>query len=145
MNSSIFWYIMPRSPLKVIRRFKGTYCLHLLGRRISQERYQNENRGQAETLRYIAEYYTFSSSSALRISDPADVSNICTLYIGTQCLRQVLENFKYTMSNGCQDVLSVTMRSHNPLHRNFYYCLVKWEQKQHYSLQCVVITAWHTE
>jgi hypothetical protein len=42
MKSSIFWDITPRSPLKVNRRFGGTYRLHLQGRRISQARNQRE-------------------------------------------------------------------------------------------------------
>jgi hypothetical protein len=33
MKSTIFWDITPRSPLRVNRRFGGTYCLHLQGRR----------------------------------------------------------------------------------------------------------------
>jgi hypothetical protein len=36
MKSSIFWNITPRSPLEVIRSFRGTCRLHLQGRRISQ-------------------------------------------------------------------------------------------------------------
>jgi hypothetical protein len=31
LESIIFWDITPCSPLKVIRRFGGTYCLHLQG------------------------------------------------------------------------------------------------------------------
>jgi hypothetical protein len=38
MKSTIFWDITPCSPLKVNRRFGGTYCLHLQGRRISRAR-----------------------------------------------------------------------------------------------------------
>jgi hypothetical protein len=33
MNSTIFWDIMPCSPLSVNRRFGGTYYLHLQGRK----------------------------------------------------------------------------------------------------------------
>jgi hypothetical protein len=36
MKSTIFWDIMPCSPLKVDQRFRGTYHLHFQGRRISQ-------------------------------------------------------------------------------------------------------------
>jgi hypothetical protein len=39
-NSSIFWDITSHSPLKVNRRFGGTWRLHLQGRRISQARNQ---------------------------------------------------------------------------------------------------------
>jgi hypothetical protein len=40
MKSSIFWDIMPCSPLKVNRRFGGNCRLHLECRRISQGRKQ---------------------------------------------------------------------------------------------------------
>jgi hypothetical protein len=33
MKSTIFWDITPCSPLKVYRRFGGTYRLHLQGRK----------------------------------------------------------------------------------------------------------------
>jgi uncharacterized membrane protein YhaH (DUF805 family) len=39
MKSTVFWVIMPCSPLKVNRRFGGTYRLHFQGR-ISRARYQ---------------------------------------------------------------------------------------------------------
>jgi hypothetical protein len=35
MKSNIFWDITPCSPLKINRRFGGTYRLHLQGRKIS--------------------------------------------------------------------------------------------------------------
>jgi hypothetical protein len=35
LKSTFFWYITPCSPLKVNRRFGGTYLLHLHGLRIS--------------------------------------------------------------------------------------------------------------
>jgi hypothetical protein len=44
VNSSIYWYITPCSPLKVNRIFGGTCRLHLQVRRISQERNQLEIR-----------------------------------------------------------------------------------------------------
>jgi hypothetical protein len=41
MKSSSFWDITPCSPLKVNRRFGGTCCLHLQGRRIkARKRYE---------------------------------------------------------------------------------------------------------
>jgi hypothetical protein len=40
--------ITPYSPLKVNRRFGGTYRLHLQGRRISPTRNQRESKWQAE-------------------------------------------------------------------------------------------------
>jgi hypothetical protein len=42
MTNSIFRDITPRSPLKVNRRFVGTRCLHLQGRRIREARNQRE-------------------------------------------------------------------------------------------------------
>jgi hypothetical protein len=42
MKSTILWDITPRSPLKVHKRFGGTYGLHFQGRRISRARNQVE-------------------------------------------------------------------------------------------------------
>jgi hypothetical protein len=45
LKSTIFWDITPYSPLKVNRRFWGTYRLHLQGRRIiSRARNQGDSR-----------------------------------------------------------------------------------------------------
>jgi hypothetical protein len=44
MKTAVFWDITPCSPLKVNRRFGGTYLLHLQGPRISRARYQRESR-----------------------------------------------------------------------------------------------------
>jgi hypothetical protein len=44
----IFWDKTPCSPLKVNRRFGGTCCLHLQGRRISQPRNRREASRKAE-------------------------------------------------------------------------------------------------
>jgi hypothetical protein len=41
---TVFWDITPRSPLKVNRRFGGTYRFHLQSRRMSRERNQHESR-----------------------------------------------------------------------------------------------------
>jgi hypothetical protein len=41
LTSYVFWDITLYSPVKVNRRFGGTYCLHLQGRSISQVRNQN--------------------------------------------------------------------------------------------------------
>jgi hypothetical protein len=43
LKSATFWDITPCSPLKINRRFRGTYCLHLQGRRISQARNQGKS------------------------------------------------------------------------------------------------------
>jgi hypothetical protein len=48
MKSTVFWDITSCSPLKVNRRFGGTYRLDLQGR-ISRARYQRESRRQAES------------------------------------------------------------------------------------------------
>jgi hypothetical protein len=56
MKSSIVWDITPCSPLKVNRRFGGTCCLHLHGRRISQA--SRAKQLQRTTRRYIPEYRT---------------------------------------------------------------------------------------
>jgi hypothetical protein len=42
MKGSIFWDIMPYSPLKIYQLFGGTCRLHLHGRRICQARNQHE-------------------------------------------------------------------------------------------------------
>jgi hypothetical protein len=48
MKSTIFWDIMPCSPLKANRHFRRTYRLHFQGRSISRTRYQHEIMWQAE-------------------------------------------------------------------------------------------------
>jgi hypothetical protein len=42
LKSTIFWDITSCNPLRVIRRFGGTYRLHLQGRKISRARNQRE-------------------------------------------------------------------------------------------------------
>jgi hypothetical protein len=49
-RSSIFWYIMPCSPLKVDQSFGGTCGPQFQGQRISQVRNQSESRWQAKEL-----------------------------------------------------------------------------------------------
>jgi hypothetical protein len=44
---AVLWDITPCTPLKVNRRFGGTYCLHLQGRRISRARNQCKSRWKA--------------------------------------------------------------------------------------------------
>jgi hypothetical protein len=51
IESSVFWDIMPYSPLKVNGRLGGTYCLQLQGRRRSQARHQRESRWQTQALK----------------------------------------------------------------------------------------------
>jgi hypothetical protein len=61
MKSTIFWDIMPCSLLSVIRRFGGTYRLHLQGQKISWVRNRGQSKWQADidsqrtTWRYIQE------------------------------------------------------------------------------------------
>jgi hypothetical protein len=48
VKSTIFWVITPYTPLKVNRRFGGTYHLHLQGQSTSREICQSESRWKAE-------------------------------------------------------------------------------------------------
>jgi hypothetical protein len=63
IKSTIFWDITPCSPLKVSKRFGGTYRPHLHGRRISQARHQRERRWQAERYTRIPEDSTLHNHS----------------------------------------------------------------------------------
>jgi hypothetical protein len=56
LKSTIFWDMTPCSPLKVNRRFGGSYSLHLQFRKINRARNQRESRCQAELGGY-KEYY----------------------------------------------------------------------------------------
>jgi hypothetical protein len=62
MKSTIFLDITPCSPLKVNRRFAGTYRLHLQGRGISRERNQHERRWQAEPASTLISCSAYSST-----------------------------------------------------------------------------------
>jgi hypothetical protein len=57
-KSAVFWDITPWSPLKVNRRFGGTYCLHLQGRRISEASNQRERVGKRSST-YIPAYIKY--------------------------------------------------------------------------------------
>jgi hypothetical protein len=48
LKSTVFRYITPCSPLRVIRRFGGTYRLHLQGRKISWARNLRQSRWQVK-------------------------------------------------------------------------------------------------
>jgi hypothetical protein len=73
---TIFWDITPCSPLKVNRRFGGTYRLHLQGRKISRAQNQRESRWQAK-LRWkrlhavISHRIELFITTAVRTSNPA--------------------------------------------------------------------------
>jgi hypothetical protein len=56
MNSSIFWDIMPCSPLEVNQRFGEICHLSLQSRRMSQARNQRESKWQFSTLKMGATY-----------------------------------------------------------------------------------------
>jgi hypothetical protein len=61
MKSTIIWYITLHGPLKVNRRFGGTYRLHLQGR-ISRARYQRKAVGKMAIWYYIPDNSTFQLS-----------------------------------------------------------------------------------
>jgi hypothetical protein len=73
LKSSIFWDIMPCSPLKVNRRFGGTCRLHLQARRISKVRNQRESRCQAFSGLHDIIYQRIELfiNTAVRTSNPA--------------------------------------------------------------------------
>jgi hypothetical protein len=48
MKSTIIWDMIPCSSLEVNRRFGGTYCLYLQGRKIIPARNECESKWQAE-------------------------------------------------------------------------------------------------
>jgi hypothetical protein len=52
----LFWDLTPCGPFKVNRRFRGTFCIHFHGRRMSQTGTQRESKKQA-VCRFSA-YYT---------------------------------------------------------------------------------------
>jgi hypothetical protein len=68
MKSTIFGDITPCSPLKVNRRFRGTFRLHLQGRRISRGRSQRE-RWQVETLVFCSAYFSTLKMEAICSSE----------------------------------------------------------------------------
>jgi hypothetical protein len=72
MKITIFWDITPCSPLSVNRRFGGTYCLHLQGRKISRARSQCKSRWQAEpkvNRRFRGTYRLLQGQSASQASN----------------------------------------------------------------------------
>jgi hypothetical protein len=74
MKSIIFWDIMPCSSMSVNRRFRGTYRLHLQGRKISWARNQHERRWQVPTPNglqdVIYQKMVRSITTAVRTSNP---------------------------------------------------------------------------
>jgi hypothetical protein len=74
MKSTIFWDITPCNPLKVNRRFGGTYCLHLQGRKISRARNQLESR--------LVTYCDAGFLLSLHIFDPEDGGDMFLRNVG---------------------------------------------------------------
>jgi hypothetical protein len=52
LKSSVFWGIMLCSPMKVSWHFRGTYCHHLHGQRISQARNKHDADSKLSSLVY---------------------------------------------------------------------------------------------
>jgi hypothetical protein len=66
LKSTILWDITPCSPLRVNRRFGGTYRLHLQDRKIGEAKNQRESTwvdSERTTLRYIPEDGTLQNYS----------------------------------------------------------------------------------
>jgi hypothetical protein len=71
IKSTIFWGITPCSPLKVNRRFGGTYRLHLQSRRTRWKRYSPKRRMTFNGLHgVISQKIVFFITTAERTSDP---------------------------------------------------------------------------
>jgi hypothetical protein len=79
MTSTIFWDITPCSPLKVNRRFEGTYRLHLHGRKKKASKKpawkQVAVDFQRTTRRYIPEDSTPHNRKIVRLSFISDPQN----------------------------------------------------------------------
>jgi hypothetical protein len=52
MKSNIFWDVTPCSLIEVHRRFGGIYCLHIRGRKVSQEINQPEAGGKQVSITF---------------------------------------------------------------------------------------------
>jgi hypothetical protein len=87
MKISIFWDITPCTPLKVNRRFGGTNCLHLQGRRINQVRNPREAGSKKSNL-YLENLSFYMKLRTTRSYTPEDG----TLH-NHRC-----ENFKFFVS-----------------------------------------------
>jgi hypothetical protein len=59
VDSCIFWHMLPRSPLKVNRRFGGKFCLHFQGQR---EEEQDVSRKQMPSSTNLSLYETCALS-----------------------------------------------------------------------------------
>jgi hypothetical protein len=76
MKSSIFWDIMPCSPLEISRRFGGIYRLHLQGRIINRARNQRESRWHS-----LPPAFTLVSCSAYSSEMPVDFQQTTRRFI----------------------------------------------------------------
>jgi hypothetical protein len=84
LKNTIFWDITPCSPLKVNRRFGGTYRLNLQGRKISRARNQRESGWQGEH-GVISQKIVLFITTSVRTSNPTEFK---VFYSGvTRCLK----------------------------------------------------------
>jgi hypothetical protein len=96
MKSTIFWDITPCSPLKVNRRFGGTYRHHLQDLIISRGRNQRESRWQAEPFclswRYIPEDSILQDLITLSY-----LTNFCCrILVYTDIGQSIVQTVRYT-------------------------------------------------
>jgi hypothetical protein len=80
MKITVFWDIIPCSPLKVNRRFGGTDRFHLEGCRISRTRNQRESRWQALKMEAICSSETsvdFQRNTRRYITEESTIHNHC--------------------------------------------------------------------
>jgi hypothetical protein len=94
MKSSTFWVITLCSPLKLNRRFGGTFRLHLQGRRINRERNQRSFETSVDfqriTLRYIPEY---SITTDVRTSNSTNSINVNVTFRSTSWICKGVSGF----------------------------------------------------
>jgi hypothetical protein len=88
--SSIFWNIMPYSPLKVTRCFGGTCRLHHQGQKISQARNHHESMWETRVLRFACLLCfppAFTLVSCLDYSSTLKVEATCSSEMSVDCKR----------------------------------------------------------
>jgi hypothetical protein len=136
LKSSVFWDIMPCSPLKVNQRFRGICSLHLQGQRISQVIYQHERRWQADPnlacpfFCLCHCYISFICHLAwFKCSFPLPSSEIQTWRSGAEAnLTQFIKSVFY-----CQQDLTKF-----PLYSALYSVQCVWNHRQCWSVDTVV-------
>jgi hypothetical protein len=102
LKSTIFFDITPYSPLKVNRRFGGTYRLHLQSRRISRAKNQREIRCQAELASCSAYSSTMKMEAIFSSETSGDFQRTTRRYIPED---RALHNHR------CENLKSYTCRS----------------------------------